>query len=417
MTAVLDVDLTDLDLYRNGFPHELFVDLRARGAVLRHPEVPLERAPDGMEFWCVLRHAELQHANRDWDTFSSLAGPSVAGSVPEQHGHTIVSMDPPKHTRVRKLISAGFTPKMIAQLDELVAQRTATILDTVAERGAGGEQCDFVRDVAYPLPMHVIADIVGIPEADREWVFGRTDMFMRSADPAFGITHEERDTAQRELFEYAMQLCGDKRERPTDDVWSILTDAEINEGDGPTRLTDFELDMFFLVLTVAGSETTRNAIAHGLIALAENPDQFAALRADPGLLDTGTDEIIRWASPVTSFGRTATRDVELGGELIREGDRITLWYPSANRDERAFDDPFRFDLSRSPNAHVSFGGGGVHYCLGAHLARREVRTMFEQLLARFRDMEVTGPPTWFCAGPDQSVGVSIDSLPVRLTPS
>jgi cytochrome P450 len=410
MTVTLDVDLTDLDLYRNGFPHELFVDLRARGAVVRHPEVVLERAPDGMEFWCVLHHAELQRANRDWDTFSSLEGPSVAGSVPEQRGHTIVSMDPPKHTRVRKLISRGFTPKMIAQLDALVVQRTEEILDLVAEQG----DCNFVRDVAYPLPMQVIADIVGIPDGDREWVFARTDLFMRAGDPQSGVTSAERDAARLELFQYATQLCTDKRERPTDDVWSILTDAEIDEGDGPTRLTDFEIDMFFLVLAVAGSETTRNAIAHGLIALSDYPDEFAALRADPGLLDTGTDEIIRWASPVTSFGRTATCDVELGGELIRAGDRITLWYPSANRDERAFDDPFRFDLSRSPNPHVSFGGGGVHYCLGAHLARREVRTMFEQLVARFHTIEVTGPPTWFCAGPDQSVGVSVDTLPARL---
>jgi cytochrome P450 len=407
----LNRDLTDPELYRNGFPHELFVELRAQGAVLRHPKVALERAPDGIEFWAVLRHAEVQQANRDWETFSALSGPSISGAPVEQQSHTLVTADPPNHTRLRKLIGAGFTPRMIARLDERIVLWTTRILDDVSERG----ECDFVRDIAYLLPMHLIADIVGIPEPDRPWVFARTDTLMRAADPRSGITREEHAVAQVELFQYAQQLGDEKRRAATDDVWSILALAEIDGADGQrTRLTEFELDMFFLVLSVAGSETTRNSISQGLMALVAHPDQEAALRTDPALLDTAVDEIIRWSSPVTSFGRTATRDVELGGQQILAGDRISLWYPSANRDERAFDDPFRFDIGRTPNPHVSFGGGGVHYCLGAHLAKREIRAIFEHLLARFDSIEITGAPIWMAGGPDQSVGVSVDRLPVRL---
>jgi cytochrome P450 len=410
----IELDLTDPELYRHGFPHELFTSLRARGAVLRHPKVVLPRAPEGIEFWAVLRHAEVQQANRDWETFSALSGPSIGGSTPEQAGHTLVSADPPTHTRLRKLISQGFTPRMIARLDERIETWATRIVDDVAERG----ECDFVRDVAYLLPMQLIADIVGIPEADRPWVFARTDTMMRAADPQSSVTEEDHALAQIELFQYASRLGEEKRAHPADDVWSILANAEVdNDAGDRTSLTEHELDMFFLVLSIAGSETTRNTISQGLLALVAHPEQFERLRTDPDVLDTATEEMLRWSSPVMSFGRTATVDVELGGEMIRAGDRITMWYPSANRDERVFDDPFRFDVARTPNPHVSFGAGGVHYCLGAHLARREIRAIYQELLARFATIEVTGEPTWMVAGPDQSVGVSIDTLPVRCSTS
>jgi cytochrome P450 len=301
---------------------------------------------------------------------------------------------------------------MIARLDVQIHERAARIIGDVADRG----ECDFVREVAYQLPMHVIADIVGIPEPDRPRVFSLTDTLMRAADPSSGLTMDDHRAAELELYQYAHELGQEKRRHPADDVWSILAVAEITDEAGePSRLTEVEHDIFFSILAIAGSETTRNAIAQGLMALIERPDQLAALRTRPDLLDTATDEMIRWASPVTQFGRTAMRDVELGGQQIATGDRVTLWYASANRDEKAFDDPFRFDVARHPNPHVSFGGGGVHYCLGAHLAKREIRTIFEQLLARFATIEQTGPPTWSVSGPDQSVGFSVDRLPVRLS--
>jgi cytochrome P450 len=412
--TTLDVDVTERSLYRNGFPHELFTELRARGAVLRHPKAVLERAPEGMDFWVVTRHAEVLEASRDWQRFSSLDGPALSPVDGMEQSHALVFADPPSHARLRKLISAGFTPRMISRLDQQITRRVAEILDAVVERNG---EVDFVRDIAYVLPMQLIGDIIGIPESDRPYVFGLTDVFMRAGDPESGLTPEDCDRVQIDLYTYATELGARKRAQPDDDVWSILASAEIEDDGERIRLSDFQLDVFFLILSVAGSETTRNAISQGLAALAERPDDLRALRDDPSLWDTATDEIIRWASPVTDFGRTATRDTELGGVQIEAGERVALFYPSANRDERVFADPFRFDIRRAPNPHVSFGGGGVHYCLGAHLARREIRTLFEQLLAQFDRVEITGEVRWTAAGPDQAVAASVDTMPVRLTPA
>lgn len=411
-TGTVSVDLTDPELYRQGFPHELFTALRDEGAVLHHPAVPMANAPDGVPFWVVLRHEEVVQANRDWETFSATRGPAITGQEDERSGHMLVAADPPAHTRLRKLISAGFTPRMIARLDDRIEMWSRRIVDDVLARG----ECDFVRDVAYLLPMHLIADIVGIPEVDRPTVFRHTDTALRANDPKAGLTADDHARAQLALYEYAQALGVEKRAHPADDVWSIIANARVDDGTGNLEeLSELELDMFFVVLAIAGSETTRNTISIGMHALAEHPDQLALLRRDAGLLDTATEEMIRWSSPVTSFARSATVDTELGGVPIARGDRIAMFYPSANRDERAFDQPFRFDVTRSPNAHVSFGGGGVHFCLGAHLARREIRAMFLELLTRVADVEVLAEPTWMCCGPDQSVGVSIDTLPVRLT--
>jgi cytochrome P450 len=408
----IDVDLTDSELYRNGFPHEVFTRLRAQGGVLRHRAVPMVRAPEGFGFWAVIGHPEVQLAGRTWETFSAVDGPRIVPTESARRGHTLTSSDPEAHTRLRKLVSSGFTPRMIARLEQQIVARTTEILDAVAARGG---ECDFVRDVAYALPMHLIADIVGMPDADRAWVFAQTDRLMRSGDPRSGITPDERGRIELELFGYAQQLGAEKRRRPADDVWSLLAVAEIDDATrGRSQLSDLELDMFFLILSIAGSETTRNVISQGLVALLDHPDAAARLRAAGAVSDTAVDELIRWASPVTSFGRTVTRDVELAGRLLRAGDRITLWFPSANFDERAFRDPFAFDIDRTPNRHVAFGAGGPHFCLGAHLARREIRTMFEQLLGRTTSIERIGPPRWLATGPDSSVAVSLDHLPVRL---
>jgi cytochrome P450 len=301
---------------------------------------------------------------------------------------------------------------MIGRLEEHIEARTKAILDAAGEAG----ECDFVRDVAYPLPMHVIADIVGIPEADRPWVFERTDLMLRALDPNNDHTFDEHRAVQVELFGYAHELTNRKRAEPADDVWTLIAQAELPGDDGEVhRLEGIELEMFFVILSIAGSETTRNALSQGLMALVDHPDQIADLRSDPDAIGSATEEIIRWASPVLYFGRTATKDVELGGQQITAGERVVLWYPSGNRDERAFEDPYRFDIRRSPNHHVSFGGGGPHFCLGANLARKEVSVLTAAVLERF-DLELTGEPDWVGAGPVHNVGVSIDHLPVRLTP-
>ena len=250
MTALpIDVDLTDQELYRDGFPHELFARLRRAGPVLWHPPAVARRGGEARPFWAVIRHAEVQRVNRDWATFSAVDGPRIVPSVAERRGHTLTSSDPKVHTRLRKLISAGFTPRMVGVLDEQVRRRTTEILDAVAERG----ECDFVGDVAYALPMHIIADIVGIPDADRPWVFGRTDTVMRANDPASGLTAGDLSAAERDLFAYAERLGDEKRQRPTDDVWSVLATVEVDDDEGGrTRLAGVELDMFFLILSLAG---------------------------------------------------------------------------------------------------------------------------------------------------------------------
>ncbi len=410
---MLDLDLTDLASYRDGVPHALFARLRDEGAVHRHPPVRFGRGEPEVTFWSGVRHAEVQAVNRDWERFTSTESVSIPPTPPDKHVAMLVSTDPPDHTRMRRLITAGFTPRMIARLEDHIASRAERILDEAAQATA----CDFVRDIAYPLPMHVIADIVGIPEAERPWVFERTDVVLRGLDPSSDYTPEDRGNAQIELFSYAKELTDRKRREPADDVWTLIAQAELPAEDGAVhRIEGLELEMIFLILTLAGSETTRNALSQGLIALLEHPDQLAELRERPDLMVLASEEIIRWASPVLFFGRTATEDVEIGGQPIAAGDRLVLWYPSANRDERVFDEPFRFDIHRDPNPHVSFGGGGPHYCLGANLARKEVQVLTRALFRRF-DVELAGPPVWSGAGPRHNVGVSVDRLPVRLQPA
>jgi len=406
------VDLTDRELYRGGFPHELFARLRQQGPVLRHSRVVLPGSPDGIAFWCVIGHPEVQRVDRDWQRFSTEQGPSISLLGGSGLPRSIVSIDPPAHTRLRRLISSGFTPRMIARLEELAVARIARALDRVAEQGG---ECDLVHDVALQVPMHLIADIVGVPEADRALVFGATETMWRAGDPEAGISKTDLRAAQARLYGYAHQLGAAKRAEPVDDVWSILVQAEIETDEGErTTLQPGELETFFMILTLAGSETTTNAISQGLLALLQHPAELAALRADPALLDSAIDEILRWVCPVTLFGRVATEDLELGGCAIGRGERVTMWYPSANFDERVFVDPFRFDIRRRPNPHVSFGGGGVHYCMGANLARLEMRTVLRHLLDRFDDIELAGPLEWGVGSLDQNGATTLVRMPVRL---
>jgi cytochrome P450 len=274
-----------------------------------------------------------------------------------------------------------------------------------------------VTEVAYQLPMHMIADIVGIPESDRGQVFDLVNrlLYAQDRESELFLSAEENMALQMQVYEYGRDLAAEKRRQPTDDVWTQLVTAEVTLPDGTsTALSEIELDLFFIVLCVAGSETTRNSIASGLIALVDNPEQMELMRTDPSVMDTAVDEIVRWASPVTYFRRTATGDTELDGMQISEGDAVTVWYPSANRDETVFADPFRFDVTRKPNPHVAFGAPGIHHCLGASLARRQIKVLFEELLARV-DVEILADPVYSVAGIQSMVVNSMMELPVRIT--
>jgi cytochrome P450 len=410
---VLDVDLSGYDMYREGFPHDLFNCLRDEHPVWRHPTAYTKRSPNGLDFWVVLGHAEHQRVSRDWQQFSSLEGASITPTPKELEGHSVITADPPAHTRLRKLISAGFTPRMVRQLDDLVERRAAQVLDSAGALGT----CNFVDDVAFQLPMHMIADIIGIPDADRPDVFHWNDVLTRGGDPDRGVSPEQADEARRSLFDYAAALGNEKRRHPVDDVWSILTFAEVDGEDGtPTSLSSVELNQFFFILTTAGSETTRSVISGGLVALLEHPEQMSLLRAHPELLPSAVEEMIRWVSPVTCFARTATSDLELDGQLIAGGERVSIWYPTANRDPRIFERPDEFDITRDPNPQISFGGGGAHFCLGAYLARREIRVMFEKLVARFPDIEIIAPLSYHVSAPEQVVAVALENVPVRMAP-
>jgi cytochrome P450 len=395
-----DIDLLDLAHYEKGPPHHLFARLRREAPAYRHAE------PAGPGFWAVTRHADVVRVSRDADTFSSFQGGTmVLDPSPEQLfvvRQMMLNMDPPQHTKLRALINKGFTPRMVERLRERIGGLARAIVDRVARRG----ECDFVTDVAGELPSYVIAELLGIPLEDGRELYRLTER-MHTAEP----TPEGLADGQRAIFEmlsYASGIRDEKRARPANDIASTLLAAEV-EGE---KLTDLEFDMFFLLLINAGGDTTRNLVAGGMLALLDHPGERRALAADPALLPSAIEEMLRFVSPVVHFRRTATRDTELAGVKIAAGDKVVVFYASANRDESVFAEPERFDVRRAPNEHVAFGGGGVHYCLGANLARVETRALFEQVLARLPDLELAGPVerlrSSFISGPRR--------MPVRFTP-
>jgi len=379
-----EIDLTNLDAFVPGVPHDWFTALRHEAPVFWHPE------RDGPGFWNLTCYDDVVMVNRDNQTFSSNRGAVFIWDLPpedlEQQRLMMLNMDPPMHTRYRRLVNKGFTPRMVDSLEATIRERTRSILDKVGPRG----ECDFVVDVAAELPLQVIADILGVPQADRYKMFDWSNRMIGSEDPEYGVTEEEAQQASMELFAYAAQLAEAKRAQDPRgaDLISVLSEAEV---DGE-RLTQLEIDLFFMLLTVAGNETTRNLISHGMVQLLEHPDQLAKVQADRAVLPGTVDEMLRYASPVMHFRRTATKDVTIRDTKIAEGDKVVIWYISANRDENVFDDPMTFNVERSPNEHVAFGGGGPHFCLGANLARMEIRVIFEELLDRWRDLELTGEP-------------------------
>jgi cholest-4-en-3-one 26-monooxygenase len=400
------IDLLDRDRFTQGIPHEWFTWLRANAPVFHHDE------PDGDGFWVITRYDDIVTANRDAGSFSSsqdlggvvmLEGPTAPLPGTEMAGNMMLFMDPPNHTRYRKLVNRGFTPRMISALEIHVRDLTVGIVEAARAKG----ECDFVVDVAAELPLEVIAELLGVPRDDRHKLFDWSNRMVGSEDPEYQVSDEHVTQAQIEMFMYAQDLATQRRAEPREDIVSTLLAAEI-DGD---ELSDMDFNLFFMLLSVAGNETTRNAIAHGMNAFLEHPDQWDLLVADPDARIAGAvEEILRWASPVLFFRRNATRDVVLGGETIRQGDKISLWYVSANRDEAIFDEPFRFDITRDPNPHIAFGGGGPHFCLGAQLARLEIRVLFEELARRTPKLEALGAPERLRSN---FIG-GIKHLPVRL---
>lgn len=378
-----DVDLTNYDIFVQGKAHEVWRRLRAEAPVFWNPGTT-----DFPGFWSITKYADVIAVSRDTTTFSSARGISMTADPadpPPGAGKSMITMDPPRHVRLRRLVNKGFTPRMAAALEPSVREITNGILDTVAPRGA----CDFVTDVAALLPLAVICAMMGIPEEDWALMFELTNRGLGPADPEYqtvpGNPRETGEQARKEMFAYFSARAAERRQERRDDLVSVLVGSEI---DGES-LSEEELLFFCNLLILAGNETTRNAISGGLLALVEHPEQLARLRAEPALMPTAVEEIIRWTSPVTHMMRYVMRDTELRGQQIRAGERVLLWYPSANRDEEVFPNANTFDVGRTPNEHIAFGLG-EHFCLGAGFARVEVRVLFEMLLARFSDIALAG---------------------------
>jgi cholest-4-en-3-one 26-monooxygenase len=377
-----DINLLDPDRFIQSVPHEWFTYLRRHAPVYHHPE------PRGPGFWVVSRYHDLIEVNRDGQTFSSEQ--TRGGVVVLEQGNTdlsdegrmMLTMDAPDHTRYRKLVNRGFTPRMINALEPHIKRIVIELIESAVEKA----DCDFVLEVAAELPLQVIAQMLGVPFADRHKVFEWSNRLIGSKDLEYSVSEEEARGAALEMFMYAKELADQRRNDPRDDIVTALLNAE-TDGD---RLSEMDFNLFFLLLAVAGNETTRNALSHGLNTLIDYPEQYRMLVEDPTLVPSATEEILRWCSPVMYFRRNVTRDTTLGGQQLKAGDKISIWYISANRDEEIFPDPFKFDIRRSPNEHVAFGGGGPHYCLGANLARMEINILLEELVKRVGSVERTG---------------------------
>jgi cholest-4-en-3-one 26-monooxygenase len=406
MTTVPTIEGIDLlaGTWGRGVPHDQFDRLRAEAPVCWHPEA------GDTGFWALTKHADVRAASHDSATFSSeLGGPFIPTQDEEALASirlTILSMDPPKHNRYRRLVSKGFTPRMITALVEDIERRARVVVDEVCEKG----EVEFVEEIAAQVPVQMICEMIGLEPEVWPRMFELSNQLIGSRDdPDYQELPEGPGSAAMEVYMLCDQVAADRRVNPRDDIMTALVQAEI---DGE-RLDDAELNLFFITLIVAGNETTRNLINHSMLAMIEHPDQAQRLRDDPSLWDTGVEEMLRFGSSIHNFRRTATRDTEVRGVPIKEGDKVVLYYASANRDEEVFTDPHRFDVGRAPNDHLTFGGGGVHYCLGASLARAEIRATMRQLVERLPDLELAGPPNRL----HSDFVNGIKTMPVRFTPT
>ncbi len=369
-----------------------FQTLRRERPISFHEEKQLlPELPSGPGFYALTRHADILEASRNADVFCSGRGTQIA-DMPESFNEffgSMINMDDPAHGRLRRIVNRGFTKHALARIEADVERRAKDVVDAVIEKGG----CDFVSEIAAPLPLGIICDMMGIPESQERFVFDQTNVILGLGDPDYVQPGKSPIVAALEaggaLATLMKELAELRKREPGDDLTSKLVNAEV-EGE---TLEHAELASFFVLLVVAGNETTRNGISHGMKALCDFPDERAKWVADfEGVAPTAIEEIVRWASPVIHFRRTVTRDTALSGQELREGDKVVLWYGSGNRDEDAFTDPYRFDVTRTPNEHVGFGGPGPHFCLGANLARREMKVMFREIFRRLPDLTITGPP-------------------------
>ena len=405
MSGLSGIDLLDLERWgRDGAPHEWFTRLRAEAPVWRHPGPDGPDGPGG--FWvisCLDDVAALGRCPHVLSSDQSVGGVTGLGPGDEfqksfddlfgtlgvdpltmlgEEAKHLLTLDPPEHTSYRKLVNKGFTPRMIDGLENGVRERVRSMLD----EHPPGRTWDFVPEFAMPLPMSVIGDLVGAPEEDHAQIMRWTNAAVSGTDPEYQGEQGAELVATLALYQYFTALRLEREAEPLDDLTTVLSRAEV---DGE-QLSPVRFSIFLMLLASAGNETTRNAMAHGVWAFAQHPDQWVRLRDDPSLLDSAVEEVLRWASPVLYFRRNAVADMEIGGCDVAAGELVSLWYVSANRDEAHFEDPFTFDIARDPNHHVAFGGGGPHFCLGASLARLELRVALQEMLERYRSIEVVG---------------------------
>jgi len=396
-------DFTDPDLYVQGRPMAEFAELRRTAPVWWNPQVPGVGGFDDGGYWVVTRHADVKEVSRDSDTYSSYENTAIVrhadGTTREQielQRLIMLNIDPPHHTKLRGIVSRGFTPRAIHSLRSVLAERAARIVTAAAEKETG----DFVTDVACELPLQAIAELLGVPQEDRLKLFDWSNEMVAYDDPEYEL---EPETASVQILSYFMAMAEDRKQNPRDDIVTKLVHADIDGG----QLSADEFGFFVILLAVAGNETTRNAITHGMIALLEHPEQWELFKSSRPT--SVADEIVRWATPVTAFQRTATVDTTLGGQEITAGQRLGLFYASANFDAEVFDEPERFDVTRSPNPHLGFGGSGAHFCLGANLARLEIELMFNAIADHLPDIRIAGVPRRLRSGWLHA----IKELPVR----
>jgi cytochrome P450 len=417
--AVTGVDLGEIDLanpdsYVERVPYEWFDELRRRAPVSWHDEP----APNS-GFWAVTRYDDLVRVHMDWETFSSETGAvGLEELEPDQLEirKSMLETDPPRHRELRNICNKRFSARGVGRYEEFIREVARGVLDRALRK----EEFDFVSEISRELPIRFLCAIFTVPQEDAPMLIEWGDAMIGNQDPEFSAAVVDREDTEEfrylpfrspialKVFEYADRQRDVRLEEPQEDVIAALTAAQ-REG----VLNEHEFHNYFGLLMIAGNETTRHTISHGILALMENPAQLDALQDDPSLIPTAVEEILRWATPVFHFRRTATRDTELGGRTIKAGDKVVTWYISANRDETRFEDPYRFDIARTPNEHVTFGPGGPHFCLGAHLARLETKVLFQELLPRIRSIEPAGPVERMRS----NFVNGIKHLPVRVEPA
>lgn len=412
-----DVPLRDINLGTIEFweqDHSLrdgaFATLRRDSPITFFREIEYDGFQAGGGHWALMNLDDVHYASRHPEIFSSYPNITIGDQAPEvaEYFGSMIALDDPRHARLRNIVRSAFTPKVVARTEESVRDRARRLVtDLIANHPDG--RGDLVSELSGPLPLQVICDMMGIPESDHQQIFHWTNIILGFGDPDLTTDFEEFMKVAIDIGTYGTALAEDRRANPRDDLTTALVAAEV---DGE-RLSSSEIASFFILLAVAGNETTRNAISHGVLALTRYPEQREIWWDDfAAHTPTAVEEVVRWASPVVYMRRTATRDVEVSGVRIAQGDKVTMWYASANRDERHFADPWLFDVTRTPNHHVGFGGGGTHFCLGANLARREIAVIFEELHSRIPDITVSDEPSMLLS----SFIHGIKRLPVSWTP-